>query len=190
MSPSGSLPLPAKTISVFGSASPQPGSPAYAEAQELGRLLAEAGYGVATGGYSGTMAAASQGTAEAGGHVIGVTSDQIEQYRPIAPNQWVTEEIRYPTLRERLVHLVDHNDGMVALPGGVGTLSEVALAWSWLQVGEISPRPLVLLGSIWRKVIQTYAAEGYIPMRDMDLIHFAASAETAVAYLQMTFEMP
>lgn len=162
-----------------------PGSGAYEEARRLGRLLAEAGYAVATGGYSGTMAAASQGAAEAGGHVIGVTSDQIERFRPLGPNEWVVEEVRYESLRDRLTHLVLHNDGMVALSGGIGTLAEVSLAWSWLQVGEISSRPLVLVGAHWRRTIQTYARD-HIALRDMDLIHFAASAETAVSYLRLT----
>ena len=174
-----------RTIAVFGSASPRSGSAAYEEARMLGRLLAEAGYRVATGGYTGTMAAVSQGAAESGGHVIGVTSDQIEKYRPIGPNEWVSEEVRYETLRDRLTHLVINNDGMVALPGGIGTLAEIALAWSWLQVGEISPRPLVLVGPGWRNTIRTFATEDRIVMRDMDLIHFAASAETAVGYLRM-----
>ena len=65
---------------------------------------------MATGGYSGTMTAVSQGAADAGGHVIGVTCRQIEQFRPLGPNQWVKEEIKYDTLTERLLHLVRHND--------------------------------------------------------------------------------
>jgi uncharacterized protein (TIGR00730 family) len=178
------------TIAVFGSASPAPGSAAYEEARQLGGLLAEAGYAVATGGYSGTMAGASRGAAEAGGHVIGVTSSQIERFRPLGPNEWVAEEIKYETLRDRLTHLVLHNDGMIGLPGGIGTLAEVALAWSWLQVGEISPRPLIVVGPQWRKTIQSYAAGEQIAMRDMDLLHFAASVETAVAYLRLAARRP
>ena len=73
-----------KVISVFGSSAPRPGSEAYEWGRRVGRLLAEAGLTVATGGYSGTMTAVSQGAAEAGGHVIGVTSSQIEQFRPLA----------------------------------------------------------------------------------------------------------
>lgn len=178
------LPEPG-TIAVFGSASATPGSPAYIEAYALGRLLAQSGYTVMTGGYSGAMAAASQGASEAGGHVIGVTSVQIERYRPLGPNQWVAEEFRHETLRGRTTQLVALNDGMVALHGGIGTLAEVALAWSWMQVGEISPRPLVLIGQTWRKTIETYAERDKIAMRDMELVYIAASAETAVAYLNV-----
>ncbi|MFQ5342158.1 MAG: hypothetical protein ACE5F6_11500, partial [Anaerolineae bacterium] len=63
-----------KVVAVFGGGAPPPGSPAYAEAERLGRLLARAGYSVLNGGYSGTMEAVSRGANEAGGHVIAVTS--------------------------------------------------------------------------------------------------------------------
>jgi uncharacterized protein (TIGR00730 family) len=170
-------------ISVFGSAGPIPGSEDYRNAYKVGRLLAEAGYGVATGGYAGTMAAASQGAAEAGGHVIGVTSEQIEAYRQIPPNQWVKEEVRQTLLRERVLYLVEHNDGMIVMPGGIGTLSEMALAWSLMQVGDIPQRPFVLFGPTWRQTIETFFDGDHIKMKDFHLLQFADSPETAVQML-------
>ncbi len=65
-------------VSVFGGSQPKEGDAAYTEAQELGRLLAERGHTVLTGGYIGTMEAVSRGANEAGGHVIGVTCEDIE----------------------------------------------------------------------------------------------------------------
>jgi uncharacterized protein (TIGR00730 family) len=171
-------------ISVFGSAAPLPGSPAYEEARLLGRLLAGLGVSVATGGYMGTMAGVSHGAAEAGGHVIGVTAAAIERYRPIPPNEWVMDEIRFETLAERQMHLVCSNSGIVALPGGIGTLAEMSLAWSLMQAGELRPRPLVLVGRAWRETIDAYAQTDLIRPRDMDLVYFATSAETAVSYLR------
>ncbi len=170
-------------ISVFGSSAPVPGSEGYAEAEQVGRLLAEAGLAVATGGYCGTMEAVSKGAAEAGGHVLGITCDQIELFRPLGPNQFLTQEIRYATLQERVQHLVRENDGMIVLSGGVGTLSELALAWSLLQVDEISPRPLVLLGSLWQQTLQAFYNPIFIRQRDMDMLFLADSPETAVAYI-------
>jgi uncharacterized protein (TIGR00730 family) len=172
-----------KVIAVFGSSVPQAGSAPYEEARLVGRLIAEAGFAVATGGYSGTMAAVSQGAAEAGGHVIGVTCTQIDTFRAHGPNRWVQEEIRYHTLRERLLHLVMNNDGLITLPGGIGTLSEVTLAWSFLQVGEITPRPFALLGKMWPPTIQAYYDDLYIKPEHMELLYFAASAATAVTYI-------
>ncbi|MDX1414321.1 MAG: alpha/beta fold hydrolase [Candidatus Promineifilaceae bacterium] len=170
-------------ISVFGSSAPLPGSVAYEEARKTGQLLANAGYAVATGGYSGTMAAVSQGAYEAGGHVIGVTCNQIEQFRPLGPNQWINEEQRYESLQDRLIHLVRQNDGMIVLPGGIGTLSEMSLAWSFLQVGEIDPRPLVLLGNSWRETMKTFYNRDYIRPLHQDLLLFVSSPVEAVAEL-------
>lgn len=170
-------------ISVFGSSAPQAGSVDYENARLVGRLLAEAGYAVATGGYSGTMTAVSQGASEAGGHVIGVTCTQIEQFRPLGPNQWIKEEIKYETLTERLLHLVRHNDGMITLPGGIGTISEMTLAWSYLQTGEIELRPFALLGELWPKTVHAFFDPAYIKAKDMELIYFAESPETAVAHV-------
>ena len=175
-----------QVITVFGGAGPQPESEAYESARTVGRLLAEAGFSVATGGYCGTMEAASQGAVEGGGHVIGVTSDQIEQFRPIVPNQWIQEEIRYPTLRERLLHLVSHNDGMIVLPGGIGTLAEMSLAWTFLQVGEIAPVPLILLGDAWNETIHTFNDPQYVREQHYAMLTFSDTAETAVAYLLET----
>ena len=172
-----------KIISVFGSASPQPGDADYELAYTVGQLLAQAGYGVATGGYIGTMEAVSRGASEAGGHVIGITSNQIEQFRPISANQWIKEEIKYETLRERLMHLVINNDGMIALPGGIGTLAEVSIAWNMMQTGDIEKRPFALLGSLWSDTINAFYDPKYIQEVYMDLITMVDSPETAVAHV-------
>lgn len=169
-----------KVISVFGSARPRAGTPDYVLAETVGRLLAEAGYAVATGGYSGAMEGVSKGANLAGGHVIGVTTAQLERIRPIPPNQYVIENIAYPTFWERLVHVVKHNDGMIALPGGVGTLGEIILAWEFFRVQEIPLRPLVLLGGMWRETMASFVQDAYIDARSQRMVQFADSAEEAV----------
>ena len=173
-------------ISVMGGSAPQPGSEAYEEAHLLGRLLAEAGYAVATGGYSGIMEAASQGAAEAGGHVIGVTTEALNTWelRELRPNRWVKEEIRFPNLRERLYHLVTFSDGVIALRGGIGTLSEVSLAWSLMQVGEMSTRPLILVGQAWHDLLHGFYADGaYIRTEDMGLFHCVQTPQDVLPLL-------
>jgi uncharacterized protein (TIGR00730 family) len=176
-----------RTISVFGSRAPQPGSSDYETARKLGALLASADLAVATGGYGGMMSAVSQGAAEAGGHVIGVTCAQIERTRPAVPNRWVKQEIKYETLNERVHHLVRNNHGMVVLPGGIGTLSEFALAWSFLQVGELTPRPLILLGEMWTNWLETFVRPEYVLDQHLQLIRLAGSAETAAAAVTGAF---
>mgnify|MGYP001819338938 CR=1 FL=1 len=129
------------------------------------------------------MTAVSQGAAESVGHVIGVTCDQIEQFRPLGPNEWVMEEIRYSTLQERLVHLVEKNDGMIVLPGGIGTLSEMTLAWSLMQVGEIENRPLSLVGYAWHETMMAFNDTDYIRPEHLQLLHFAEDGEEAADYV-------
>lgn len=169
-----------KIISVFGSSSPRPGSADYEAARTVGRLLAQAGFAVQTGSYSGVMAGASQGACEAGGHVIGVGCTQIEQYRPIPPNEWVKEQITHTTLRERLFHLVDHCDGAIIMPGGIGTLSELALIWSFVQTGEISPRPIITVGGLWQRTLAAFVDGDYVHPKHQALITSARTADEAV----------
>jgi uncharacterized protein (TIGR00730 family) len=170
-------------ISVFGSSSPRPGSADYEAARTVGCLLAQAGFVVQTGGYSGIMAAASQGANEAGGHVIGVTSAQVEQWRPIPANQWVIEEIKCQTLRERLLYLVDNCHGAVVMPGGIGTLSEMALIWSFVQVGELSPRPIIVVGGLWQRTLAAFIDEEYVSPIHQELVTIVRTADEAVKKL-------
>jgi len=174
-------------ISVFGGATPIPGTPAYQEAYQLGELLGGAGMTVLTGGYMGTMEAVSRGASEAGGHVIGVTCGEIESWRPAKANQWVAEEWHRETLRDRLYTLVENCDAAIALPGGVGTLMEICLSWNQLAIHAMSPKPVILLGNAWQVVIETFFKElgDYIPMENREYLAFAPSPQTAYELLSV-----
>jgi uncharacterized protein (TIGR00730 family) len=174
-------------ITVFGGSQPQPGSPAYAEACELGRLLAEQGHTVLTGGYIGTMEAVSRGAAEAGGHVIGVTCADIETWRPVRPNAWVQEERRFATLQERLNELILACNAAIALPGGPGTLTEIALTWNLMIVNSIPPKPLILMGAGWRSVLESFynSFGAYIPQNQRVLLQFAPDIKSAISLLSV-----
>ncbi len=121
-------------------------------AYEVGRLLALAGYVVLNGGGGGVMYAVSQGAAEAGGLVVGVlpTSEPTASY----PNPYVHVPIYTGMSLARNAINILSSDVVVALPGGAGTLSEVALAlnsgrhvvvvsWPALHLPESCPRHLV-----------------------------------------------
>ena len=172
-------------VTVFGGSLPKPGEPAYQEAYELGKLLGAAGCAVLTGGYIGTMEAVSRGAAEAGGHVIGVTCDEIEAWRPVHPNPWIAEERRFPTLKTRLDALIAGCDAAIALPGGIGTLTEIVLMWSQMQIEAIPIRPLILVGEGWRATLETlYATMGtYVPEKHRTLITFAPDVRAAFEVL-------
>ncbi len=172
-------------ISVFGGSTPKPGEAAYDQAYQLGKMIGEAGYTLLTGGYLGTMEAVSRGASESGGWVVGVTCDQIEKWRPIPPNNWVQEERRHTTQKERLYALIDNCDSAMVLPGGIGTLAEFAVMWSQMQIGAISPRPLIFIGHGWRELIEFFFDQfnEYVPEIYRSLLIFAPDVSQAFQML-------
>ncbi|MCH7662339.1 MAG: LOG family protein [Chloroflexi bacterium] len=173
-------------ITVFGGSTPKALDANYQEALQLGKLLAEAGHTVLTGGYMGTMEAVSRGASEADGHVIGVTSNEIEAWRPGKPNNWIKEELRFKSAHERLVALVKQCDAAIALPGGAGTLAEIAALWKHLIIS--SPRPFIIVGPKWESVFEslfTNLAE-HITAKDRDFLAFAPNIHSAVDLLQLS----
>jgi uncharacterized protein (TIGR00730 family) len=173
-------------VSVFGGSQPKEDSTAYAEALELGKLLAERGHTVLTGGYIGVMEAVSHGAREAGGHVIGVTCEEIEAWRPIKANAWVMEEIKKKTLVDRLHALIHESDAALALPGGPGTLTEISLMWNLMIVESLHRRPLILIGDGWQSVFDQFfrGLDAYVPAHQREILKFANDAQTAVKLLE------
>lgn len=169
-------------ITVFGGAQPKEGTAAYDEARELGALLAQRGHTVLTGGYMGTMEAVSRGAYENGGHVVGVTCEDIEAWRGAKLNQWVKEERKHKTLMPRIMGLIEGCDAAMALSGGAGTLAEISLMWNLMIVESISPRPLVLIGRGWQSAFDQFfnEFESYMPYRQRELLYFAEDVKIAV----------
>jgi uncharacterized protein (TIGR00730 family) len=141
-------------ISVFGSSAPIEDTDAYRQAHAIGRIIADRGWTVCNGGYGGTMEASARGAVEAGGKVIGVTS----AYYRSTVNRFVTEEIRTKNVIERLLRLVELAHGYVVLPGGTGTLLELATVWEYINKGVITPRPIVVYKGFWHPVVETINA--------------------------------
>ena len=175
-----------RIISVFGSSFPPAGSPDYEHARSIGACLAHAGYIVMNGGYHGVMAAVSQGAAEAGGQVIGVTCQEIESLGARAPNTFLTECISYQTLDERVHHLIYQADGYVICAGGYGTLHEIATTLEWIRVGKIPRRPIVCHSRFWQSLLTVIAESDYIPEKDRKLVRFVNHDEQMLQYLAET----
>ncbi len=171
----------ARQVTVFGSSRVRPGDGAYEEALRLGRLLAEAGYTVCSGGYAGVMEAVSRGAAEAGGTVVGVTVQPWSSR--LLPNAWLTREIAAPHLFERMYRLIA-SDAYVAMPGGPGTLGEVAVTWNLFQTESIPLRPLILVGEPWRRVIECLQDGIRVEPRDLALLRFAETVDEVVPLLR------
>lgn len=153
-------------ITVYGSSQVRPGDDVYLAAESIGRGLAKAGAVVMSGGYFGVMEAVSKGARSGGGHVIGVTTDQIGLKFNVQPNRFLDEVINYPDLRDRLLHMVERADAYLAMPGGIGTLHEIAETWELMRIGGVPRRPFICYGSMWASIIATledspYLADGY-----------------------------
>jgi uncharacterized protein (TIGR00725 family) len=119
-----------------------------------------------SGGYLGVMEAISKGARQAGGHVIGVTTDQIGLQFNVEPNRYLDEIVNYADLRDRLLHMAEHADGYLAMPGGIGTLHEIAETWELMRIGGVERRPFVCYGPMWADLIaimegSPYLGEGY-----------------------------
>jgi len=144
-------------IVIFGSSQPQPGSIEYKRAYQLGRILGQAGYEIANGGYGGTMAAAAHGAQEAGSKATGVTCEAFDRSEA---NHWISKEIRSKTLAERLDKLIHLADAYVVLPGGTGTLLELACCWELMNKHFLTARPIICLGDYWKPMVDTMVNSG------------------------------
>jgi uncharacterized protein (TIGR00730 family) len=171
----------AAAVAVFGSGSVPAGHALLAEAECLGRLLAEAGFVLLSGGYGGVMEAASRGARQAGGQAVGVTMDLFAPR--LAPNRWLTREQRVTDFFPRLQALTAA-DAFVVLRGGIGTLTEATLTWSLLQTGQIGPRPFVFVGQDWQRLFEAFRTTTFVTDGDLGLATVVDGVEEAVALLR------
>ena len=160
-----------KTITVFGTSKAHPGDSVFELAETVGRLLAGNGFCLANGGYGGTMLAAAKGAAQAGGKAIGVTCRAFKRSKP---NEFVTEEIETDCLTERLAKLIELGDAYLVLPGGTGTLLELANVWEHKNKGfSNADKPIILVGPFWQPLIAMMA------VADTDSVVHVECVETA-----------
>jgi len=180
-----------KTVTIFGSSLPGEGSAAYAEARRLGRLLAEAGFAVCNGGYGGLMEASARGAREAGGHTLGVTCELWTS----RVNPWIVEKIRTRSFFERLTTLIERGDAYIVLPGGTGTLAELALVWEMMNKSALAKtvggrKPLLVVSPYWQAVIECLQQEGQLNSKSawrasaMEIVTLITDVGEAVEHLR------
>ena len=146
-----------KIITIFGTGRTRPGDMAHTLAYKVGKLLARAGFTIANGGYGGTMLAAAKGATEAGGKTIGVTCSAFKGGKA---NEYISREIITGSLDERLDTLMKLGRAYVVLPGGTGTLLELANVWELKNKGFLeADKPIILVGGFWRPLLDLIAAD-------------------------------
>ena len=184
-------------IAFFGSARLRPGrSPDYcAQASELARRLAEwtclnhpsgQRYHICTGGGPGVMEAVGRGVAEIDRRLnVGLNiSLPREQHANPYLDPDLTFEFHYFFMRK--FWFTNLAQGVVAFPGGFGTLDELFEVLTLVQTKKMSPRPLVLFGmAYWSRVINTrlLVEWGLVDAKDPDLFICADSVDQAYEYL-------
>ncbi|WP_117237620.1 LOG family protein [Thermus sediminis] len=172
-------------VSVFGSARFGEDHPAYTLGYRLGKALAEAGFGVVTGGGPGVMEAANRGAFEAGGVSVGLNIELPQEQRP-NPYQTHALSLRYFFVRKVL--FVRYAAGFVLLPGGFGTLDELAEVLVLIQTEKVHPFPVfVLERGYWQGLLSWMdflRQEGAIGAKDLALLTPVDTPEEVVAALK------
>lgn len=118
--------------------------PAFAEtARKLGILLAAEGIRLVYGGAAvGLMGILADAVLEAGGEVVGVIPRNV--FRREIPHRGLTEMVEVTSMHERKQRMAELADAFVALPGGLGTLEELAEMATWAQIG-LHHKPIATL---------------------------------------------
>lgn len=164
----------------------------YEEARALGRLIStncqlecEQNLVVMTGGGPGIMEAANRGACDVNAQTIGLNIVlPFEQ----APNPYITPDLsfQFHYFAIRKMHLLMRAKGLVAFPGGFGTMDELFETLTLIQTGKVEPIPVLLFGrEFWTKVInfEALVEAGTIAARDLKLFQYVETAEEAWSIL-------
>ncbi len=158
-----------RTITIFGTSKAAPGDDVFETAEKIGAALAKKGFTIANGGYGGTMLAAAKGAKQAGGEGIGVTCSTFGR---TTPNEFLTSRIVTDSLEERLNRLIELGDAYIVLPGGTGTLLELAHVWELKNKRFAgADKPIIMVGEFWKTLLQL------IESADPDSIRYLDTAE-------------
>jgi uncharacterized protein (TIGR00730 family) len=179
-----------KGVSVFGSARTPETDENYEAARETGRLLAEAGFEVITGGGPGVMEAANRGAFEAKKVSVGCN---IELPFEQSPNPYQTHFLTFKYFFVRKTIFIKYSNAYIIFPGGYGTMDELFEALTLIQTRKIRNFPVVLFNSqYWRGLLSwltsTMLNEKMIGAEDLGLIHLTDSPKDAVDFIIKTFE--
>jgi uncharacterized protein (TIGR00730 family) len=169
-------------VSIFGSARIREGTPTYETARRTGRLFAEAGLAVVTGGGPGVMEAANRGAREAGGLSVGFN---ILLPHEQGLNPYCDVELTFKHFYARKTMFVKAAEGFVIFPGGFGTMDELFEALTLIQTGKIGSFPVVLVDTdYWEEMLDwvrdEMLADGLVSPHDLDLLMLTDDPEEAV----------
>ena len=183
---------PPRSVSIFGSRSPEPGSAEYEEARAIGRLLASHGFTVLTGGYSGIMQAGAHGASE-GMEVYraeNVDTPQPQAHGVLAPNvfiqrhplgnEFLTRRSFTRSLADRLNHFFLRSEYYLVCGGTIGTITELFFVWnaaSLRNMSHVTLPKIFVLRSKFERALEAFVGAMNVFPRDRQLIRYVDTAE-------------
>lgn len=175
-------------VTVFGLARLGSESPYYQQALLLGQRLAEAGFGVVTGGGPGLMEAANRGAYNAGGISVGLNIQLPHEQRA---NPFQTHSLSFRYFFARKLMLVRYAQAFVVMPGGYGSLDELAEVLVLVQTGKVHPFPIFALDRAYWSGLLDWMQSTMVPARvvdakDLDLITLVNTPEEVLEALTST----
>lgn len=170
------------SVSFFGSARTPADHPYYEIAEKTARLLADSGFSVVSGGGPGIMEAANKGACAGASPSIGLN---IQLPHEQQSNGYQDISLNFKHFFSRKVMFVKYASAYVVLPGGFGTLDELAEILTLVQTGKTKRIPIILMQeSFWRGLLDwlrdTMVAEGTIDPEDLDLIQVCDEPQQVV----------
>ncbi|MDR1820818.1 MAG: TIGR00730 family Rossman fold protein [Oscillospiraceae bacterium] len=147
-------------VTIFGSARAAETDKYYVMARQLGRLLAENGHSVTTGGGPGIMEAANRGAFESGGRSVGLNIKlAFEQF----PNPYLTDMNEFRYFFARKVMLSMSSKVYVFFPGGFGTLDELSEIIVLMQTEKMPQMPVFFIGSEFWQPLEDFFKNKLLP---------------------------
>ncbi|HEX5364601.1 MAG TPA: TIGR00730 family Rossman fold protein [Gallionella sp.] len=177
-------------VSIFGSARTKPDQPYYKLAEEISRLLSDAGFAVISGGGPGIMEAANKGAYYGKSPSVGLN---IQLPHEQNTNLYQNISHTFQHFFTRKVMFVKFASAYVVMPGGFGTLDELMEALTLVQTGKTRRMPIILVGSkFWAGMVEWFRTalleEKVISPEDMDLVQVIDDPEAVVSAIFKHYE--
>lgn len=174
-------------VCIFGSARIKPESQLYQQAYDLATELSKRGVDIVTGGGPGLMEAANKAAKDVGSksRSIGLP---IELPFESDANTHLDVKHHHRRFSSRLDEFMRISHAIIVTPGGIGTILELFYTWQLIQVDHIKPRPIILMGEMWKGLLdymnKNPLAENLMSASDFDSITFCKTVDEAVALLE------
>lgn len=167
------------SVSIFGSARTEPDNPYYQLTVDIARTLSDAGFSVVSGGGPGIMEAANKGAYEGKSPSVGLN---IQLPHEQSGNGFQDISLTFRHFFSRKVMFVKYASAYVVMPGGFGTLDELAEILTLVQTGKTRKIPIILVHRpFWEGLLnwikETMVSEGTVNPEDLDLMQIIDSPD-------------